>query len=291
MLASAFDAWLGRLNQRRFVVRDVFGILPNFIPTEFGTIRVYDSGGQRPCVVPDGPCVIESYAHVIPLLLPHFRVICFDLPGFGHSYPSLTYTHSLEQGAKAVLAVLDALRVERTTLAFSCANGFYALKVAELASDRIGHLVLSQTPSPEAMHRWAERMILPVLHVPVLGQGIFWAVRQKAAQSWLRYAPAKSSHTADFAQPALYALSHGGCFCMVGAYQGLRPISNTTFSSLNIPSTIIWGTRDRSHRQTKPDSLLEILPHARVVRFEEAGHLPDLEQPNRFAALLQERIL
>jgi pimeloyl-ACP methyl ester carboxylesterase len=293
MLAAAFDAWLGRLNQHHFLVREVFGGLPEFIPTEFGKIRVYDSRGQQPAVVlvPDGPCVIESYAHLIRLLLPHFRVICFDLPGFGHSYPSPTYTHSLEQGAKAVLAVLDALRVERTALAFSCANGFYALKVAELAGDRIVHLVLSQTPSPAAMHRWAKRIIPPVLHVPVLGQGVFWAVRQKAAQSWLHFAPAKSSQTANFAEPALQALAHGGCFCMVGAYQGLRPISNATFSSLKIPSTVVWGTRDRSHRHTKPESLLEILPHADVVRFEDAGHLPDLEQPARFAALLQERMI
>jgi pimeloyl-ACP methyl ester carboxylesterase len=168
---------------------------------------------------------------------------------------------------------------------FMVSNIFWAI-ARVYSNDR----VLSQTPSPDAMHHWAKRMIHPVLNVPVLGQGIFGAVRQKAAQSWLNDAPANNSQTAEFAAQALHALTHGGCFCMVGAYQGLRPFSNTTFSSLKIPSTLVWGTKDRSHRQTRPDSLLEILPHADVVPFEQAGHLPDLEQPTRFAALLQERI-
>jgi len=33
-------------------------------------------------------------------------------------------------------------------------------------------------------------------------------------------------------------------------------------------------------------SFLELVPKAEVVRFEDCGHFPDLEQPERFADLL-----
>ena len=87
--------------------------------------RVFDSESAKPCVVfvPDGPNVIEHYEAVFALLSPRRRVVCFDMPDFGFSLPTPTYAHSLDQGANAVIGVLDALEIERATLAFSCANG------------------------------------------------------------------------------------------------------------------------------------------------------------------------
>jgi pimeloyl-ACP methyl ester carboxylesterase len=96
--------------------------------------------------VPDGPNVIEHYAGLILALSERLRVVCFDMPGFGHSLPRL------EQGANTVLAVLDRLDIRSATLAFSCANGFYALRAARLAPGRVSSLFLSRTPSLDAMH-------------------------------------------------------------------------------------------------------------------------------------------
>lgn len=53
---------------------------------------------------------------------------------------------------------------------------------------------------------------------------------------------------------------------------------------------VVWGTKDRSHKHTSPDSLCRSAPHAEVVRFEDCGHFPDVEQPERYAALLPERV-
>jgi pimeloyl-ACP methyl ester carboxylesterase len=32
------------------------------------------------------------------------------------------------------------------------------------------------------------------------------------------------------------------------------------------------------------------VPHAEIVRFEDCGHFPDIEQPARYAAMLIERV-
>ncbi len=60
--------------------------------------------------------------------------------------------------------------------------------------------------------------------------------------------------------------------------------------AVKTPCTIIWGTQDHSHRGTDPDSLRECIPHAEMLRFEDCGHFPDIEQPERYAAILIERI-
>ena len=94
--------------------------------------------------VPDGPNVIEHDEHVAALLITDYRLVSFDMPGFGLSLPSVGYRHGLDQGAMAVLDVLDALGIGQATLAFSCAHGFYV--VQGLLREDASALQVAHTP-------------------------------------------------------------------------------------------------------------------------------------------------
>ena len=267
-----------------------------YVETAAGRVHVFDSVNEpgnesspvdRPCIVftPDGPNVVTHYQRLIALLTPHFRVVCFDMPGFGFSLPTANYGHSLEQGARAVLAVLDQLDIARATLAFSCANGLYAIRAAQLAPARIVSLMLTQTPSLPAMQAWAYRMIPRPLRVPVAGQLLTWLVRRKLAQLWHRSALPAPTDAKPFQQLARQSFDAGGCFCLAGVVQGLlRETALTGIPApLAIPCTLIWGEQDRSHRATQPESLREHLPQLDIRRFADCGHFPDLEQSERYA--------
>lgn len=86
-LDSIIAATRGRKTQEKSLRAENMKLLA----TQAGLLRVLDTGGPKNplLIVPDGPCVIEHYADLIDLLSPDFRVVCFDLPGFGFSYPSL----------------------------------------------------------------------------------------------------------------------------------------------------------------------------------------------------------
>ena len=268
--------------------------VPNirWLQTRAGLIRVFDSGGKLPCVLitPDGPNVIEHYVGLIKLLSPQLRVVCFDMPGFGLSAPSAAYDHSLEHGATVILELLDQLAISKATLAFSCANGFYALRVAQLAPQRISSLLLSQTPSVEAMHRWTDRVVPGILKVPVLGQLLCRLFRQKMAVSWYRIALPKSRNEAAFRDTARSAFRCGGCFSLAGVVQGLLREPLDAAQGGTAPCNGIWGQQDRSHRLTDVQALLHDVPHAKLLTFDESGHFPDLEEPSRFAQLLLEQV-
>jgi pimeloyl-ACP methyl ester carboxylesterase len=264
-----------------------------YVETPVGTVRVYDSGSNLPCVVmvPDGPNVIEHYEALIGLITDKMRVVCFDMPGFGYSHPRHFYTHSLDQGARAVLGVLDRLDIKCAALAFSCANGFYALRAAKLAPQRISRLVLSQTPSLTAMHAWTSRVIPPPLRIPVIGQIAAWMFRRKAAASWYNMALPRTTDPQPFREPALAALSNGACFCLAGIVQGLAREDMATLAGATVPCTMIWGDKDHSHRGTDPLSLRDCVPQAEIIHFPDCGHFPDIEQPQRFAKLLVEAVI
>ncbi len=291
MLSTRLDSALAKLAARRRESVDTERVPSRPLTTSRATVQLYDSGSDKPCIVlvPDGPNVIANYENLIELLKYRFRVVCFDMPGFGYSVPAPGYDHSLDQGAATVIAVLDKLRISSATLAFSCANGFYALRVAQLAPDRVSRLLLSQTPSLAAMHAWSRRVIPRVLHLPVLGQAVAWAVRRKVASNWYRLALPKGSDTSAFQRPAMHALACGGCFCLAGVAQGLAREDVNSLRGISTPCTVLWGSLDRSHRLTDPESFLELVPHAEIIHFENCGHFPDIEQPERFGRILVER--
>ncbi len=292
MLRARLDHWLAGLSFRRGAAR---WASMRFVPTSAGRIRVSDTGGVGAgavVLVPDGPNAVEHCRPVVDLLSRQgVRVVCFDMPGFGLSVPAADYTHALDAGARAVLEVLDRLGVDRAALAFSCANGLYALRAAQLAPGRVAGLMLSQTPSLADMQGWALRVVPRALRVPVLGQGLGWWFRHKAASSWYGLALPRGSDPAPMRETARRAFHCGACFSLAGVVQGLlREDPQAALGTAGTPCTVVWGTQDRSHRRTAPASLLRHMPQARVVRFDDCGHFPDLEQAERFVGLLMDAL-
>ncbi|ULU25984.1 alpha/beta hydrolase [Dyella terrae] len=291
MIGALVDSLLARISARRRARIPGMARSFRFIDTPVGTVRAYDSGTTGPCVVmvPDGPNVIEHYDALIHLLSRQLRVVCFDMPGFGYSSPNHSYEHLLDQGARAVLGVLDGLGIAKATLAFSCANGFYALRAAKLSPERVSHLFLSQTPSLTAMHAWTARVIPRPLRIPVIGQIAAWLFRQRAAASWYGMALPRTTDPTAFREKALHALSTGANFCLAGVVQGLAREKMASLCGTTTPCTMIWGEKDHSHRCTDPKTLHECVPQADIVHFQDCGHFPDIEQPERFAELLIDR--
>ena len=282
MIASALDSVLNRPATR---AAGGWGDDTRVVETHAGRIRVRDTGGKGPAIVmaPDGPNVIEHHAEVIKLLAPHARVVCFDLPGFGFSAPRPQYGHRLEEGAGAVLAVMDAVGVTEATLAFSCANGFYAIAAAKLAPQRVRHLLLAQTPGFSAMPAWTKRNVPVPLQLPVVGQLLNRAARRKLAHTWYGIAMPAKPERALFRETADAALQQGACFCLAGVVQGLSRADGAALAGVKQPATLLWGDSDRSHKYTLPESLHELLPRAEIRTLSGCGHFPDLEQPRTYA--------
>lgn len=265
-----------------------------WVETQAGRLRVLDSGGDGHPVVfaPDGPCVIEHYEQLCALLAPDFRVVVFDLPGFGFSAPPTDYGHRLGEGGRVVAELLETLALPPVTLVMSCVNGFYALAATQLAHDRIARLVLCQTPSLAAMQRWAGRMVPSPIATPVLGQLLSFFSRRRIATGWYRVAVADREQQAGFSATARSALRQGGCYCFAGVVQGMLATEESDPQlrpPADLPVTLVWGEADRSHKRTDPASLREHCPQAEIVPLSGAGHFPELEAPEAFAALLRER--
>lgn len=262
------------------------------IETNYGKIRVLDTKEAKPIIinVPDGPNVIEHQMNLVKQLSANFRVICFEYPGLGMSHPNKNYNYSIENGSNLLLEILNILKVEKISILFSCSNGYYAINLAQKIPDRIQHIFLCQTPSIPSILQWTKKSIPNILEVPFIGQTTNWLIRKKIIQTWYKYSLPKENEDDSFTKIALTSINKGGCFCLSSLVQGLRKDSNKELSISNVPATLVWGTKDFTHRKTDKDSIREHIKECEIIEFNNCGHFPELEDTNRIVKLINERI-
>ena len=253
-------------------------------------IRYRDTGGNGPVILitPDPPNTIEHYADLIDQLSPRWRVICFDLPGFGFSYPRARFRFSPAEQEQAIVDLLDALEVETATLAFNCVASLIAVGIAARHPERVDRLVLSQAPSLSDALDWARRVDPKrIIRRGVLGQAMMLTMKRKVAHGWYQAALPKGSETEPYDRPAQTMLRNGGCYCLASALQALERNTEQIASGVEVESVVLWGALDRTHRHSDPEAIKKHLPSAQVHILDNCGHFPDLEDPETFTKLLQ----
>ena len=263
------------------------------LKVSIGTIRLLDTkqGKETIVIIPDGPNIIEHYFPLLKQLRKSFRVVIFDLPGFGFSTHNGDYDYSFQKTNQLIVEILDLLKLYRVNLVFPCAGGFYGLAFTQAFPEKVNQLIVLQTPSLGEMKKWTKRIVPNYLKKPYLSQLAMPFVEKKFAKDWYNYALPKGIDRTPYQTVAMKGIKNGGTFCLCSLTQGLFPEMNTDLRiDPAVPMTLIYGTKDFTHKGTNFDSILQYHSKADVIPFNDCGHFPDLEQPDQFIQLLKEKI-
>ncbi|GAA2404652.1 alpha/beta hydrolase [Actinomadura vinacea] len=124
-----------------------------YATTPDGLIHYAEQGRGTPVLLlHQTPRSWDEYRDVLPLLGARYRAIAMDTPGFGASdRPAGPW--SIELFASGVLALCDALDLERVALVGHHTGGVIATEVAARAPERVSALVLSGVPYVDAARR------------------------------------------------------------------------------------------------------------------------------------------
>jgi pimeloyl-ACP methyl ester carboxylesterase len=162
-------------------VPSVPGVEHRFVQAGAIRMHVAEAGAGEPVLLLHGwPQHWYCWRRVIPLLAEHHRVLCPDLRGFGWSdAPASSYAK--QELASDVLALLDALELERVRLVGHDWGGFVAFLAALRAPERVSGLL-----ALAIIHPWARPLrpgpslarrltrlpayaYQPILAAPILG--------------------------------------------------------------------------------------------------------------------------
>lgn len=261
------------------------------VATSTGLVRVRVVGMGTRCLVfvCDTPVFIEHYQALFELLRADFRIICVELPGMGFSKPSTSFDFSLLSQARSVREVLEAEGIGDAILAFSCVGAYLGLLLAHQLPDVVRGVVSIQAPSWPDEQRWARRIDFRgrgVLAMPVVGQLMVDVARRSLAKRWIEKVIGHSELAPQLVRQANAAFDAGSSWALASLTQAYFGQPAPPFHPVEQKALLVWGERDRSHRHSDPRSGLLYLPRGEFVAFAEAGHFPELEEPQRFADLI-----
>lgn len=282
MDSTPFLGQAGRVDEARaLATRDGLG----FVDTRGGRVRIRhvpSTQGPRVLFATDGPNVIEHYDALIDALVGRADVVVLEPPGTGASAPARGFDFTIDAFTSACGDALDALGPR--TLVFPCYLGFVGQALARARPERVTRLVMPQTPSFADLRTWADGVDPKrIVRTPVVGQVLMASTRRRIARGWYRASTGDRRFREPFVHAADEAFAFGACFCLASLMQGYERSAEPPASPLDVRAAVVWGARDRTHRQSTPEAAL---PSAELVRFDACGHSPELEDPVAFAEWL-----
>ncbi|HJP69062.1 MAG TPA: alpha/beta hydrolase, partial [Sphingomicrobium sp.] len=87
-----------------------------------------------------------NWKKVLPVLAGDFRVIAPDMAGFGHTERNPELAYDIKLWVKHLVAILDALDLQKVSLVGNSFGGSLALAAAARFPERFDRLVLMGTP-------------------------------------------------------------------------------------------------------------------------------------------------
>jgi pimeloyl-ACP methyl ester carboxylesterase len=229
--------------------------------------------------------------------LPHFgaghRAIALDLPGFGAS-PMPSWEIDMPAYGRLLGDFCEKLGIERATLVGNSMGGFIAVEAATSNPSRYERLVLVSaagilnTWNPElraTLTAWAWKEFGPLF--ARRGREIVSRPRAREAvfRPFLRF-PTR------LREDLLLEQILGGLERADGFGDALRALIRhdirDRLADIDVPTLIVWGLSDRVIPVAAAISYHRRIPGSRLEIFERTGHVPQLERPLRFNALLDE---
>lgn len=246
----------------------------------------YEVDGHGPAVafIHAGVADLRMWDDQVAALRDDYRVIRYDTRGFGR-----TETDAVEFSNRAdLIAILDHLGEDRAHVVGLSRGGQIALDVAIEFPDRVRTLTVAaggvsgyESPVEPPMAMWDASDVL------------------EEAKDWLGLADLETAYWADGPGqsadrvPAIRARVHEWVLTTYRAEKQegrpirLDPPADGRLGELRAPLLVMLGTLDDPGTSDAMRHLAASVPGARLEVFETA-HMINLEQPDRFNALLRE---
>jgi pimeloyl-ACP methyl ester carboxylesterase len=244
------------------------------------TVHFEESGAGIPILLIHGfPFYGRLWSGQLESLSGIARVLVPDLPGFGDSPASLG-APSVDQYAEDCLAVLDALNImEPVVIGGLSMGGYIALAAARLFPLRVRGLILCSTRSGADSTEAKAGRDKTIAQVKESGTSVVTDGMYPKLLSPETY-QAKPAVAAELKEIMKGATVEGVLAALTAMRD--RPDSTSLLPNLHMPTLIIHGKDDQVIPPTEAEAMAKAIPHNDLHIMDQAGHLPNLEQPEEF---------
>jgi pimeloyl-ACP methyl ester carboxylesterase len=270
---------------------DTAELRPLHVTVDGGVVAGAEAGSGAPILLLHGLGGTWGYwRRTLELLAGSARPIALDLPGFGGS-DAPPGGFDLDSASDRLAAALRALEGSPAVVCGHSMGGPLAVRLAVRHPDAVSRLVLvgpsGLAPSPAWQHRVFRALPL-------------YRLLQRAPFTWERWlvslTPVRRAGLAPLVDspanldPAVVERLLEGIRSARELPAGATASLATGFEQearlVQAPIAAIWGDRDRIVPPSDAGELLRAVPSATIHILPACGHMPMIERPEAFAALL-----
>jgi pimeloyl-ACP methyl ester carboxylesterase len=247
---------------------------------------VEDGKGSAVVFLHAGVCDKRMWRDQMTAFADRYRVVAYDRRGFGETrYQEETFSHMND-----LRAVLDELKIEQACLVGCSQGGRFSVDFALAHPKRVSKLVLvapaiGGAPQPEEMPPEIE--ILLEQAEQAQDQKHYDLVNQIEAHLWLDGPRSQEGRVQGSARDLFLRMN---IIPLKSASPGKDTPTKDSFRRLKeiaVPTLIVWGDLDFPHLQERCAVLGKRIKSSKSEMIPGTAHLPNLEQPKKFNALLE----
>ena len=228
-----------------------------------------------------------NWAQNLPVFASHFTAIAWDSRGYGDSDD---YAGELQFGdfAADLLRVLDALGLERVHLVGLSMGSWIAMDFAITHPDRMQSLTLCCTHAGfSSLSDVAKAEFVRSRKEPLLNGLEPKDIAGPVARSLV--SPAAHDHVVEQLTESMAAL-HKESYL-----KSIEALIDTDFRhelpGIDMPCLVLSGSDDPLTTSDMGREVACLIPKAEFALIEDAGHLPNIEKPDKFNQLVLEFLL
>jgi pimeloyl-ACP methyl ester carboxylesterase len=235
-------------------------------------LEVLRRGAGRPVLLLHGFQNVDPRARFLDLLGRYAEIIAPSHPGFGHS-PRPAEVETVYDLVHLYLDVLDTLPDEKVTLVGFSFGGWLAAEIAVKCRHRLGRLILVDALGIKISDRETPD-ILDVFNT---------SPQEVQRRSWHDPGKWEPDFNAMSDDQLVVRARNWDSLCLYAWHPYMYNAQlKRWLHRIAVPTLVLWGASDGIVKPSYGQAYSALIPGSRFERIEQAGHHPEIEQPEAF---------
>lgn len=217
----------------------------------------------------------------------HFTTIAVDVRGHGRSTTGHGYL-SIDLFAKDLLVFIKKLQLKNVILCGVSMGGYIALRAFEITPEQFTGLVLSDTHSLADDNAAKQKRFDTIQALLRHGKRVFSINFMEGVLS--EQARRNKPEVVELIKQCIRR-NELRSICSTLLALASRTDTTKSLGNIRVPVLVVRGASDRITTREQADILTMAIPNAIYVEIPDCGHLPNLEDPERFNAELNSFLL
>jgi len=237
---------------------------------------------------------LRTWDGVTAQLKNQYRIIRFDLPGFGLTGPNPNRDYSTSYYNQVIDSLLSALHVSRVIIVGNSLGGSIATQYAIYQPAKVRGLVLVDAAGLPPAKKTTGAIGFKLAQMPVINRLLTIITPRELVKKSLQDAYGDTGKVTDSLTTQYFDMltREGNRQALIDRMrQGWQEKNSDFLSNVQAPTLIVWGSKDRLIPVENAELFQQKIKNSQVHIWENLGHVPMEEDPGAFSDILRKWVM